>query len=389
MAVGYEPELVEAGHRAGLEALGRDERAGARRDHGALPRALRADVLGAGDARGDRVPGARPRAARALRHRGHRRGARPLPRGGARSVGAGAGARRRRRTRCSSRCADAASSSGSSRTRSTRAGCSTATSSRSGSRSGSTTRVFSSEVGKRKPHPEIFERALDALEVAPEEALFVGDRLYEDVRGAGEVGMTTVQAVWFRADEHPDGAEPDHQAFTQMDVLNVADRLLAAACQAFSDRLVKTCGEGRPCRKCPTMRRIRGRSAGAPSPSTGRGRVSPLRSPLRQGRLPVGVRRARLPVPLLVRRAGPDLRRLHAEGLRRRDRSRADARGGGARRVSARCGRTGSRCRCAGSRSRACYEGREDELGCVNPEFDELPLGEPSFRVFAQVQPSA
>ena len=37
----------------------------------------------------------------------------------------------------------------------------------------------------------------------------------------------------------------------------------------------------------------------------------------------------------------------------------------------------------------SCYEGREDELGCVNPEFHELPLGEPSFRIFAQVKPSA
>jgi putative hydrolase of the HAD superfamily len=89
--------------------------------------------------------------------------------------------------------------------------------------------VFSSEVGKRKPHPAIFERALEALEVAPAEAMFVGDRLYEDVRGAGELGMTTVQAVWFRADEHPGGGEPDFQAFTQMDVLNFADRLLKAA----------------------------------------------------------------------------------------------------------------------------------------------------------------
>lgn len=32
-----------------------------------------------------------------------------------------------------------------------------------------------------------------------------------------------------------------------------------------------------------------------------------------------------------------------------------------------------------------CYEHRMDELGCVNPEFPELPLGEPSFRVFAVV----
>jgi hypothetical protein len=38
--------------------------------------------------------------------------------------------------------------------------------------------------------------------------------------------MTTVQALWFRGDEHPDGAEPDYKAFTQLDVLNVA-RLLA------------------------------------------------------------------------------------------------------------------------------------------------------------------
>ena len=85
--------------------------------------------------------------------------------------------------------------------------------------------VFSSEVGVRKPHPAIFECALTALEVEPEHALFVGDRLFEDVRGAAELGMTTVQALWYRADEHPDGAEPDHQAFTQLDVLNVARRL--------------------------------------------------------------------------------------------------------------------------------------------------------------------
>lgn len=87
--------------------------------------------------------------------------------------------------------------------------------------------VFSSEVGKRKPHPAIFERALNVLAVEPAAAAFVGDRLYEDVRGAGELGMTTVQALWFRADEHAEGREPDFRAFTQMDVLNVVDRLMA------------------------------------------------------------------------------------------------------------------------------------------------------------------
>jgi hypothetical protein len=35
-----------------------------------------------------------------------------------------------------------------------------------------------------------------------------------------------------------------------------------------------------------------------------------------------------------------------------------------------------------------CYESRLEELGCVNPEFHELPVGEPSFRIFAQLRAS-
>lgn len=85
--------------------------------------------------------------------------------------------------------------------------------------------VFSSEVGKRKPHPAIFEAALGALGVEPGRALFVGDRRYEDVRGAKELGMTAVLALWFRADDDERGFDPDFEAFTPMDVLNVVRRL--------------------------------------------------------------------------------------------------------------------------------------------------------------------
>jgi putative hydrolase of the HAD superfamily len=85
--------------------------------------------------------------------------------------------------------------------------------------------VFSSDIGVRKPRPEIFRRALYELDVAAERALFVGDRLVADVRGAHDVGMRTVQAMWYRAEESEDGIEPDFRAFTQFDVLNVVRRL--------------------------------------------------------------------------------------------------------------------------------------------------------------------
>lgn len=35
-----------------------------------------------------------------------------------------------------------------------------------------------------------------------------------------------------------------------------------------------------------------------------------------------------------------------------------------------------------------CYDGRGGELGCVNPEFFELPVGSPTFRVFANLTSS-
>ena len=85
--------------------------------------------------------------------------------------------------------------------------------------------VFSAEVGVRKPDPEIFLHALRVLGVDPIDAMFVGDGLETDVQGAADVGMTTVQALWFRADDSTGGIEPDFLAFTPMDVLNAVRRL--------------------------------------------------------------------------------------------------------------------------------------------------------------------
>jgi putative hydrolase of the HAD superfamily len=53
--------------------------------------------------------------------------------------------------------------------------------------------VYSSEIAWAKPHPEAFRAALDAVGVSePGRAVYVGDRLFEDVFGANRVGMHAV-----------------------------------------------------------------------------------------------------------------------------------------------------------------------------------------------------
>jgi HAD superfamily hydrolase (TIGR01509 family) len=70
--------------------------------------------------------------------------------------------------------------------------------------------VFSSEAGVRKPHPAIFQHVLNALDVPAEEAVFVGDRVHDDVGGAKKLGMRAVLTRQYRR-EDPDGApiKPD------------------------------------------------------------------------------------------------------------------------------------------------------------------------------------
>src|SRR5579862_13390 len=63
--------------------------------------------------------------------------------------------------------------------------------------------VLSGDVGVRRPEQAIFEIALAELGVGAASALFVGDRLVDDVQGAHAAGLTTMQAVWFNADDTP------------------------------------------------------------------------------------------------------------------------------------------------------------------------------------------
>ena len=52
--------------------------------------------------------------------------------------------------------------------------------------------VFSSEIGRRKPAPELYLAALERLGTAPSDALYVGDRVVEDYDGPRRLGMRAV-----------------------------------------------------------------------------------------------------------------------------------------------------------------------------------------------------
>lgn len=53
--------------------------------------------------------------------------------------------------------------------------------------------AFSEQVGYYKPAPEMFRRVLDQLQVAPDRAAHVGDRLRTDVAGARAAGLVSVR----------------------------------------------------------------------------------------------------------------------------------------------------------------------------------------------------
>lgn len=52
--------------------------------------------------------------------------------------------------------------------------------------------VFSTDVGLRKPHPKMFKIALSNLGVEASEAMYVGNSLAQDIKGANGVGIRSV-----------------------------------------------------------------------------------------------------------------------------------------------------------------------------------------------------
>jgi putative hydrolase of the HAD superfamily len=88
-------------------------------------------------------------------------------------------------------------------------------------------RVYTSDLEHVKPHAEAFGALLGELRVQPSTAVFVGDRLWDDVFGAQQLGMRT---IWVRNDVVPFyDVEPDAVVDELGEVLDVIDGWLVAA----------------------------------------------------------------------------------------------------------------------------------------------------------------
>jgi len=84
--------------------------------------------------------------------------------------------------------------------------------------------LSSEEAGSCKPDARIFAEALRRAGCAPDEALFVGDSLPQDVAGANRAGLRSV-LIWNREDREPpsDAHRPQHVIRRIPDLLDLLE----------------------------------------------------------------------------------------------------------------------------------------------------------------------
>ncbi len=78
-------------------------------------------------------------------------------------------------------------------------------------------RVYTSDLAHTKPHPEAFRAVLGELHVAPEDAVFVGDRPVDDISGAKALGMRAVLI--------PNNFVPDHPTVPDARITRLSELL--------------------------------------------------------------------------------------------------------------------------------------------------------------------
>jgi FMN phosphatase YigB (HAD superfamily) len=86
-------------------------------------------------------------------------------------------------------------------------------------------RVTSGDIGYLKPHPQIYRRILEMLNVRPDQAVFVGDRPANDIAGANEVGLISVLMAPPHLERDLNGVVPDYTISTLSELLPLLEKL--------------------------------------------------------------------------------------------------------------------------------------------------------------------
>ena len=81
--------------------------------------------------------------------------------------------------------------------------------------------VISGDYGYRKPDTRLFHKAVDALGVAAEQTLFIGNDMYRDIYGAHQAGMKTLLYNSSPGDTNYAGVSPDFTMSNYRDLLNL------------------------------------------------------------------------------------------------------------------------------------------------------------------------
>jgi putative hydrolase of the HAD superfamily len=84
-------------------------------------------------------------------------------------------------------------------------------------------RITSGDTGYMKPHPAIFQHALDLLGVPADEAAYVGDRPANDIAGANAVGMFSILMSPPHLERELGDAVPDVTIGSLSELLDLVD----------------------------------------------------------------------------------------------------------------------------------------------------------------------
>jgi putative hydrolase of the HAD superfamily len=85
--------------------------------------------------------------------------------------------------------------------------------------------IVSGDFGYRKPDRRLFNAALSAMKLRPEQVIFVGNDMYRDVYGAGRLGMKTVFFSSNQGQKEMAGMSPDYIIYRFSELRQAVDFL--------------------------------------------------------------------------------------------------------------------------------------------------------------------